>query len=226
LAEKRRRFGCRRLHLQLYREGLVVNHKRRERLYREERLSLRVRKRKKMASVGRVQLPKAEKPNHLWAMDFMQDALHDGRRIRVLVILDLYTRENLRIEVDSSIGGHRVAAILSQVSAMRGLPEYIVVDNGPEFISNAMDAWAYTRGVTLQFIRPGKPVDNAFVESFNGKFRDECLNQNWFISVEQARRVIEEWRKDYNEERPHSSLGDLTPCEFMRLSVEQGTGIF
>jgi putative transposase len=209
----------------LKREGVVVNHKRTERVYRQERLSLRIRRRKKLASQGRVELPMAERPNHIWAMDFLQDALYDGRRIRLLPIIDIYTKECFKIEVDTSIGGRRITEILSQISSVRGLPENIVVDNGPEFVSNAMDAWVYERGIKLQFIRPGKPVDNAYMESFNGKFRDECLNQNWFMSVEHARRVAEEWRIDFNEERPHSSLGDLTPNEFRRLEEEKGVGV-
>jgi putative transposase len=209
----------------LKREGLVVNHKRTERVYRQEKLSLRIRRRKKLASQGRVELPMAERPNHIWAMDFLQDALYDGRRIRLLPIIDIYTKECFKIEVDTSIGGRRITEILSQISSVRGLPENIVVDNGPEFVSNAMDAWVYERGIKLQFIRPGRPVDNAYMESFNGKFRDECLNQNWFMSVEHARRVAEEWRTDFNEERPHSSLGDLTPNEFRRLEEEKGVGV-
>lgn len=219
LSETKRRYGCGRLHLLVRREGLVVNHKRTERIYREERLTLRIRRRKKLASQGRIELPKAERINDRWAMDFVCDALSNGRRIRLLPIIDTYTRECLRIEVDTSIGGKRVAAILSQIGAMRGLPDHILVDNGPEFASNALDAWAYERGIKLQFSRPGKPVDNAYMESFNGRLRDECLNQNWFMSMEHARRVIEEWRLEYNQERPHSSLGNLTPNEF-RLEQE------
>jgi len=226
LAEQRRRFGCRRLHILLKREGLVENHKRTERLYREERLTLRIRRRKKLASRARVTLPAAVKPNERWAMDFMHDALCNGRKIRLLTIIDTYTKESLRIEVDTSIGGQRVASVLTQVSGFRGLPESIVVDNGPEFISNALDAWAYVRGIKLHFIRPGKPVDNAFMESFNGKLRDECLNENWFMSLEHARAVVEQWRVDYNQERPHSSLGGLTPEEFMRLQEEKVAGVF
>jgi putative transposase len=219
LAEERRRFGCRRLHALLKREGLVVNHKRTARIYAEEGLSLRVRRRKKMASQGRVEIQEAQKLNELWAMDFMQDALFDGRRVRILPIIDTYTRECLRIEVDTSIKGRRVVTALSEIASIRGLPENIIVDNGPEFISNVMDAWAYERGIKLHFIRPGKPVDNAFIESFNGRLRDECLNQNWFMSLGHARRVVEEWRVDYNMVRPHSSLKDLTPNEF-RLASE------
>lgn len=137
----------------------------------------------------------------------------------MLPIIDTSTRECLRIEVDTSIGGQRIATILSQTGDMRELPDHITVDNGPEFISNALDAWAYERGIKLQFSRHGKPVDNAFMESFNGKLRDECLNQNWFMSIDHARRVIEEWRIEYNQERPHRSLGNLTPNEF-RLEQE------
>ena len=195
----------------------MINRKRTERIYREEKLSLRIRRRKKGASQGRVELTKATRPNELWAMDFVSDALSNGRRLRLLPIIDTYTKECFKIETDTSIGGRRVAAILSQIASMRGLPEHIIIDNGPEFISNALDAWAYERGIKLHFIRPGKPVDNAYMESFNGKFRDECLNQNWFLSIEHARQVIEEWRIDFNQERPHSSLGDLTPYEFVRL---------
>lgn len=225
LAEQRKRFGYRRLHILLKREGLVRNHKRTERIYRQERLSIRVKRRKKLASQVRVELPKADKPNQLWSMDFLQDALYDGRKIRLLPIIDTYTRECFRIEVDTSICGKRVAGVLSQISAIRGLPEHIVVDNGPEFISNALDAWAYDRGVKLQFIRRGKPVDNAYMESFNGKFRDECLNQHWFTSIGHARDISESWRMDYNNERLHSALGDMTPAEFMRLEESKAVGI-
>jgi len=217
LAEKRRRFGYRRLHVLLRREGLVVNHKRTERIYREERLSLRIRRRRRLASQGRVELGRPERVNEQWAMDFLQDTLRDGRRLRILPILDIYSRECLRIEVDTSVGGRRIAAILTEVGTTRGWPENITVDNGPEFISNALDQWAYGCGVRLQFIRPGKPVENAYMESFNSRLRDECLNQHWFLTIGHARQVIEEWRRDYNEARPHSSLGDLTPYEFLKL---------
>lgn len=225
IAEERRRFGCRRLHVMLKREGLVVNHKRTERLYKEEKLTLKIRRRKKLAAQGRIDIQKATGPNQLWAMDFLHDSLHNGRKLRFLPIIDTYTKECLRIEVDTSIGGKRVCTVLSQIAALRALPEKIVVDNGPEFISNALDAWAYERGIKLHFIRPGKPVDNAYMESFNGKFRDECLNLNWFMSVGHARAIAEDHRLDYNNERPHSALGDLTPAEFIRLEEEKTVGI-
>jgi len=225
LSEQRRRFGCRRLHVLLKREGLVDNHKRTERIYREEKLLLRVRRRKKLASQGRIEISTASRANELWAMDFLQDSLYSGRKLRFLPIIDTYTKECFRIEVDTSIGGKRVCSVLSQIAAFHGLPDRIVVDNGPEFISNAMDAWAYERGVKLHFIRPGKPVDNAYMESFNGKFRDECLNMHWFTSVGHARGIAEDHRLDYNNERPHSSLGNLTPAEFIRLEEEKAVGI-
>ena len=221
LAEERRRFGCRRLHVLLKREGLVINHKRTERIYREEGLSLRIRKRRKMASVARVELPGADKPDHQWSMDFVSDSLSSGRRLRILSVIDNFSRECLAAEVDTSIGGKRVVRVLNRIACIRDLPESIVVDNGPEFIGNALDEWAYQRGIRLHFIRPGKPVENAYIESFNGKLRDECLNQNWFLNLEHAREVIEEWRMDYNQERPHSSLGDLSPEEFVRKKEQK-----
>ena len=150
----------------------------------------------------------------------MRDSLPDGRSIKVLSVVDEYTRKCFRIEVDTSINGVRVSRVLSEIAQIEGLPEIIIMDNGPEFISNALDAWAYQRGVKLTFIRPGKPVENAYIESFNGRFRDECLNENWFMSLDHARRIIEEWRMDYNTARPHSSLGYLTPEEFIDGKVK------
>ncbi len=173
-----------------------------------------------MASVLRVEMPQAEKPDQRWSMDFMSDCLYNGRRIRILTVVDDYTRECLAIEVDTSINGVRVTNILNRIAYMRSLPEIITIDNGPEFAGKAMDAWAYQRGVKLNFIRPGKPMENAFVESFNGKFRDECLNDNWFMSLQQARDITEEWRIDYNTIRPHRSLGHLTPEEFAAKNQE------
>lgn len=221
LAETRRRFGCPRLHVMLKREGFIINHKRTERIYRQEGLLLRIRRRKKMASLLRTEIPKPNCPNHIWSMDFMRDSLANGRTIKVLAVVDEYTRKCFRIEVDTSINGVRVARVLTEIAQMEGLPEAIVIDNGPEFISNALDAWAYQRGVKLTFIRPGKPVENAYIESFNGRLRDECLNENWFLTLERARMVIETWRIDYNNERPHSSLGYLTPEEFIRQETEK-----
>ena len=221
LAESRRRAGCKMLHAILRREGLVINHKRTERIYREEGLALAIRRRKKRASVMRIELDKPTRPNEQWAMDFVSDGLANGRRIRVLTIIDVYTREALKIVVDTSIGGPRVTRELDGLHYQRGLPATIVTDNGPEFVSNALDEWAFNRGVKIHFITPGKPIENAFIESFNGRLREECLNVNWFMSINSARRTIEEWRVDYNTERPHSSLSDLTPEEFMRKETEK-----
>lgn len=224
LAEQRRRSGCQMFHAIAKREGLVINHKRTERVYKEEGLSLTIRRRKKRASYARVEIPRAEKRSELWGLDFLHDSMGNGRKLRILPIIDVYTKECHRIEVDRSIGGRRVTSVLSEIASVHGLPENIVVDNGPEFISNAMDEWAYSREVKLHFIRPGKPVDNAFMESFNARLREECLNLNWFRSIEHARKVIEEWRTDYNENRPHSSLGFLTPREFAEKEMKDFTG--
>lgn len=199
----------------LKREGLVVNHKRTERIYREEGLILRKRRKcRKRGSLLRIEMPVAAKPNQRWSMDLMSDSLSTGRRFRVLTIVDDYSRECPAMEVDTSINGVRVVRTLERLAQMRGLPKVITVDNGPEFAGQALDEWAYQKGVTLNFIEPGKPVENAYIESFNGKFRDECLNENWFMSLFQAREIVETWRMDYNQERPHSSLGNLTPQEF------------
>lgn len=226
LAEARRRFGCPRLHVMLRREGFMINHKRTERIYRQQGLILRIRRKKKMSSVLRTEVPKPKYPNHIWSMDFVRDNLANGRSIKVLSVVDEYTRKCFRIEVDTSINGMRVARVIGETGQIEGLPEIIIIDNGPEFISNALDSWAYQRGVKLTFIRPGKPVENAYIESFNGRFRDECLNENWFLTLEHARGIIERWRMDYNNERPHSSLGYLTPEEFMRQeSKKNSTGM-
>jgi putative transposase len=218
LAEQRRRFGCHRLHVILKREGLVINHKKTERIYREEGLSLRLKKRKKKIAIARVKLPEPVKVNQRWSMDFVSDSLVTGRRFRLLTIIDDYSRECLAIEVDTSIGGARVVNVLERITEARGQAEVITVDNGPEFSGKALDEWAHRRGIKLNFIRPGKPVENAYIESFNGKLRDECLNQNWFISLKDARQAVEDWRIDYNEFRPHRSLGDLSPMEFVNKS--------
>ena len=214
LAAERRRFGYRRLTILLRREGWAVNHKRVYRLYRQEYLQVRKRLRKRTAGGERVPLALPGGPNERWSMDFMTDSLATGRRFRTLNVVDDYTRECLRIEVDTSLGGKRVARVLEGLRQERGSPQVIVVDHGPEFTSQALDRWAYQRGVKLHFIAPGKPAQNAYVESFNGKFRDECLNQHWFGDLEEVRGKIEAWRQDYNQQRPHSALGYRTPEEF------------
>ncbi len=214
LARERSRFGYRRLHVLLRREGLVVNHKRVLRLYQLAGLGLRRQKRKRMPSVGRGVSSLPTRPNECWALDFVSDTLAWGRRIRCLTVVDCYTRESPAIEVDTSLPGARVVRVLEHIAGQRGFPQGIVMDNGPELTGRVLDQWAYEHGVELRFIDPGKPVQNAFIESFNGRFRDECLNQHWFINLAQARRLVETWRLDYNRARPHSSLGYLTPHEF------------
>jgi len=197
----------------------VVNHEKVFRLYRAEGLAVRRKKRKRMAAAVRTLLPSPNQPNQRWSMDFMEDSMATGRRFRTLNVVDDFTRECLAIEVDTSLSGLRVGRVLQRLIDLRGLPELIVSDNGSEFTSKALDSWAYQRDVGLHFIRPGKPVENAYIESFNGKLRDECLNENWFTDLEDARSKIEAWRKDYNEVRPHSSLDNRTPMEFSRSAT-------
>ena len=225
LAQEKRRYGCRRLHELLRREGVVVNHKKTERLYRKAGLSLRIKKRKKLSAALRISLPTPVRSNQIWAMDFVSDSLADCRRFRCLNIIDLFTRECLRIVVDTSINGTRVAKTLDILKELRGLPETIVTDNGSEFTSKAMGIWALENKVHIAFIRPGKPMENGFVESFNGRFRDECLNENWFKTLKNARDKIEAWREEYKSRRPHSSLGMKTPQEFSRLFPQENQGV-
>jgi len=223
LAEQRRKFGAPRLHTLLRREGRLINHKRTERLYREEGLSLRLKKRRKRISHLRVVMDRPERINQHWSMDFVSDSLYNGRRFRVLTVVDDLSRECPVLEVDHSLTGKRVTRVLERITLTCGLPEAITVDNGPEFISKALDLWAFENNVKLRFIQPGKPTQNAYIESFNGKFRDECLNDNVFVNLNSAQKIIELWRKDYNSERPHSSLNDLTPKEFAARFKEQQT---
>jgi putative transposase len=216
LAAERPRFGYRRLHVLLQREGVIVTHKRIARRSREEGLTVRRRRRKRVAgdSRGRAALP--ERPNQQWGVDFVSDVLAWGRRIRLFTVVDIFTREALAIEVDTSLPGGRVVRVLERLVAERGGPDEIVLDNGPELAGKAVDQWSYERGVRLCFIEPGKPVQNAFVESFQGRLRDECLNRHWFLGLSDARHTVEAWRDDYNRARPHSALGYRSPEEFRR----------
>jgi putative transposase len=217
LAEARPRWGYRRLHVLLRREGIPINRKRTYRLYREERLMVRRRKRKRVIVVRRpMEVP--TRVNERWSMDYMSDSFVSGRRYRILNVVDDCSHEDLASEVDTSLPAVRVIRVLEELEIERGLPKRIVLDNGSEFRSQTLDEWAYRRGVQLAFIEPGKPVQNAFVESFNGKMRDECLNQHWTRDVAEARSVIGAYREDYNEVRPHSSLGQKTPNEFARTA--------
>jgi putative transposase len=221
LAAEKRRYGYRRLHVLLRREGVLVNHKCVERIYREEGLSVRRRKRKRAAGVRAETWLQATQPDQRWSLDFVSDALWWGRKLRMLTVVDTYTRESLAIEVDTSLSGARVARVLDRVISERAAPDEIVMDNGPELTSKALDQWAYERGVQLRFIQPGKPQQNGYIESFNGKLRDECLNEHWFLSLYDAREKVEAWRVEYNRERPHSSLENRTPEEFRRSITER-----
>lgn len=219
LATLRPRFGYRRLAVLLRREGYCANHKRVYRLYQQNHLTLRRKRRKRLAVLRRVSLVAPVSANQVWAMDFMQDALVNGRKFRTLNIVDVYTRECRAVEVDTSLGGARVVRVLARLAEAHGTPVRIMLDNGPEFTSKALDAWAYAHQVELTFSRPGKPTDNGYIESFNGKLRDECLNRHWFTSLDDARATLEAWRCDYNEARPHSALGQLAPTEFAQRSI-------
>ena len=217
LAHQRPRFGYRRLHVLPGREGWEVNWKRVYRIYRELGLAVRRKKRKRVAQADRKPRIVPIRANIQWSLDFMRDTLSSGRVFRTLNVVDDATRECLAIEVDTSISGARVARALDHIAERRGAyPSRIVLDNDPECTSRALDQWAYERGVQLWFIQPGKPIENCFVESFNGRFRDECLNTHWFLSLADAKESIEAWRLDYNRVRPHSSLDDRTPAEYAR----------
>ena len=220
IAATRVRYGYKRIHILLRREGWAVNHKRIYRIYREEGLNLRYKSRRKRISGTRIPRDDVTQINECWAMDFVSDSLFNGKRFRALTIIDIFSRECLGIYADIGITGQKVVETLETICCERGTPERIRVDNGPEFISKVLDAWAYSTDIKLDFSRPGKPTDNAHIESFNGSLRDECLNINWFLSIEDARSKLETWRKDYNEFRPHSSLGNLTPKDYA-LQIQQ-----
>lgn len=213
IAHEKRRYGYRRIHILLKRDGIQINHKKLFRIYKE--LGLKVLKRggRKKALGQRVMLLPLKRRNQEWSLDFVHDALADGRRIRLLTIVDNFTRESLKIVVDTSLNGHRVKTELEQLIEMRGMPERILSDNGTEFTSTAILKWCQEKSVRWDYIQPGKPYQNGYIESFNGKLRDECLNEHWFTNLGEARRLVEEWREEYNEHRPHSSLGGKTPNE-------------
>jgi putative transposase len=224
LAHERRRFGYRRLHVLLRREGHVVNHKRVFRLYREEKLAVRRRGGRKRAMGMRAPMILPTGPNQRWSLDFVSDQLADGRRFRILVVLDDCTRECLALVADTSISGRRVARELDRLVAERGRPVTIVSDNGTELTSNAILRWAYESRVGWHYIAPGKPVQNAFVESLNGRLRDELLNETLFRSLPHARAELATWRTDYNTVRPHSRLGWLTPASYAEITYPRRAG--
>ena len=216
LAHTHKRYGSPRLHLLLKREGVVINHKRTERIYREEGLSLRKRTRRKRLSLPRVPMPAASRVNEVWSIDFLSDALANGKRFRILALVDDFSRVSPGILVHPSIPARKVTMFLDQICSICGYPERIRVDNGPEFTSAVFHQWAEMRDIIIEHIRPGRPSDNAFAESFIGKLRDECLNEHWFLNLAHAQQIIEAWRVTYNTERPHSSLNNLTPYEFIK----------
>ena len=212
IAETRVRYGMWRIHTLMRREGWLINHKKTHRIYCEEGLNLRrKRPRRRVAAAHRVERPDIAAPDQVWSMDFVADELFNGQRIRALIVVDNFSRQSLAIDVDFRLNGEAVVDTMMRLLSQSRRPKRIQVDNGSEFISRALDKWAYGHGVKLDFSRPGKPTDNAFIESFNGSFRDECLNLHWFLDLEDARQKIETWRRDYNEFRPHSSLGGQTP---------------
>jgi len=221
LAGVRTRYGYRRLTILLRREGWKVNAKRVYRLYREDQLQVRTAKRVKLAPQLRVPLPGALRPNQRWSMDFVSDRFADGRWFRVLTVVDQYTRECLCAFADRPQSGEKVVVQMKRLAAIRGTPESITTDNGGEFVGRAMEAWAHLSGVKLNFIQPGKPVENGYIESFNGRLRDECMNGEIFFNLQDAREKLERWRNDYNDQRPHSALDDRTPSEFAEVARER-----
>lgn len=222
-AQKHPRNGFRKLFLRIRNAGYAWNHKRVYRIYKQLGLNIRRKTKKRLPERVKTPLETLKAPNHVWSMDFMSDTLWNGRRYRLLNIIDEFNRELLDIEVDTSLPSRRVIETLNRICEWRGKPSVIRLDNGPEFISKDLDLWAYANNVTLDFSRPGKPTDNAIIESFNRSFRDECLNVHWFLSLEDAREKIEIWRMDYNEFRPHSSLDNQTPQEFAMMSYTENS---
>jgi putative transposase len=224
LAHRHRRYGAGMIYLKLRQEGRVVNHKRVDRLYAEARLQVKRRRRKKVPVVDRQPLLRPQRRNEVWSADFVFDRTAEGRVLKCLTIVDDATTEAVAIVPARALGGRPVTRVLEQLAVSRGLPHILRTDNGPEFCGRAMLTWAHEHGLTLRLIAPGKPNQNAYIESFNGRFRDECLNEHWFTSVAHAQVVIETWRREYNEERPKKGLGGLTPAAYARrLMTETST---
>lgn len=222
VASERRRFGYRRIHVMLQRQGIAMNIKKLRRLYGEEKLQVRKRGGRKRALGTRRPMLVPDRPNQRWSLDFVSDAFTDGRRFRVLTVVDDHTRECLALVADTSLSGRRVVRELDAIIARRGRPLTVVSDNGTEFTSMAILRWSQDRQIDWHYVAPGKPMQNGFIESFNGSFRDECLNETLFSSLPEARDRISAWKEDYNNHRPHSSLGNLTPNEFAtQLALEK-----
>ena len=225
LAYRHRRYGAGMIYLKLRQEGEIVNHKRVERLYVEAKLQLRRRRRKKVPLGDRQPLIRPEAADEVWSMDFVFDRSADGRVIKCLAIVDDATHESVAVRPQRAIGGLAVTRILDELAISRGLPKVIRTDNGKEFSGRAMLIWAYHHNVTLRLIEPGKPNQNAYIESFNGRLRDECLNEHWFLTLEHAKAVIEVWRREYNEERPKKVLGGLTPAAYAKQLVKNSATV-
>jgi putative transposase len=221
LAHRHRRYGAGMIYLKLRQAGQVVNHKRVDRLYAEARLQVKRRRRKKVPVLDRQPLLRPRHRNEVWSADFVFDRTAEGRVLKCLTIVDDATTEAVAIVPARALGGLPVTRVFDQLAASRGLPQVLRTDNGPEFCGRAMLTWAHERGLTLRLIEPGKPTQNAYVESFNGRFRDECLNEHWFTSLAHARAVIETWRREYNEERPKKGLGGLTPAAYAKTLMKE-----
>jgi putative transposase len=225
LAAARPRFGYERLHILLTREGWLIGRKRVHRLYKLEGLQVRMRvRRRKRISLHRGPAPTATGGGQYWAMDFVHDQLSNGRKFRVLTVIDKWHRQCVALEADFALTGHSVVDAMNEIARSRQMPYAITVDHGTEFTSKVLDEWCYLRGVKLDFIRPGKPTENCFIESFNGRLRDECLNVNEFATLDQAREILGTWKHDYNHHRPHGSLGRLTPSEFAMKGQKTDSG--
>ena len=216
----RPRYGYRRLQVLLERQGWHVNTKKVYRLYREENLLVRTKRRRKLAARLRVVPPSPVRVNERWGMDFLSDQLSYGQRFRILTVVDLFSRECLCLYASRSIPAEGVTSKLERVFSRRRQPEVMTLDNGTEFTSRHFDAWAHRQGIRLDFIRPGRPVENGYIESFNGKLRDECLNLHWFATLEEAQQILNDWRQDYNKTRPHSSLGNLAPADYVARLIQ------
>lgn len=223
IAQNKPRYGYRRILVLLRRQGYKIGKDMTYRIYREEGLQVRTKRRKKTISRRRISIDRPNSVNRVWSMDFVHDQFESGEKFRMLTIVDHFSRESVAVEVGKSLKAAEVIRCLERLKITRGLPKIITVDNGSEFSGKEMDLWAHENKVELHFIRPGKPVENAYIESFNGRIRDECLNANVFFTLEDAKEIIERWREDYNNWRPHSSLGNLSPMEYLQ-KTNNGTG--
>jgi len=225
LAQRHRRYGAGMIYLKLRQGGEIVNHKRVERLYAAETLQIKRRKRKKVPVTDRQPLERPATANAVWSMDFVFDRIGGGRQLKILGIVDDGTTESVATHAEHALGGHHLVRVLDRICVIRGYPKIIRTDNGKEFTGRAMLEWAHEHAVKLRLIEPGKPNQNAYIESFNGRFRDECLNEHWFANLRHARAVIEAWRKEYNEQRPKKGLGGLTPSQYAKQLTQKSNTV-